>query len=51
MMDVLTYKKDYEQILFKLKQIFDPNSILSNGRYIPTDKSLEISVKSVKVAA
>jgi len=39
MMDTITFQKDYASTLMKLKQIFDPNHILSNGRYIPTEES------------
>ena len=40
MMDLITFKKDYASTLIKLKQIFDPNHILSNGRYIPSEESI-----------
>jgi len=43
MMDVVTFKKDYAQILIKLKHLFDPNNILACGRYIPSEETHRIS--------
>ena len=41
MMDTITFKQDYASTLIKLKQIFDPNHILSNGRYIPSEEPIK----------